>query len=104
MSRSINVDPGPRRSCPSRPRRIAFALRLALTPLLALPLSASAQNGLLDIGALRVTCDRGAGVSTDGSVVVGHDCNANGANPRAFRWTSGGGMVDMAATKGVSVE
>ncbi|GIV15994.1 MAG: hypothetical protein KatS3mg022_1429 [Armatimonadota bacterium] len=39
------------------------------------------------------------GVSADGSVVVGEVRNASGL-PRAFRWTSGGGMQDLGTLGG----
>ncbi len=101
MSRRINDYSRPQRSWPSRPRRLAFALRLALTPLLALPLSASAQSGIEDLGAGRYPwAFMAPGVSGDGLVVVGHASDANDANRRVFRWTNGGDMVDFGTLGG----
>jgi probable HAF family extracellular repeat protein len=100
MRHRINEDSRPRLSCPSRPRRRALALGLALAPLLALPLSASAQGGIEDIGTLGGSYSAASGVSADGSVVVGSATFVGNAEIRAFRWTRGGGMVDLGSLGG----
>jgi probable HAF family extracellular repeat protein len=92
MSRRINDVP--------RPRRLAFALRLALTPLLALPLFASAQSGMADLGTMGGTDSGASGISADSSVVVGYAYTTGNADFRAFRWTSEGGMVDLGTLGG----
>jgi len=102
MSRRIKDEPLPRRSCRFRSRRLAFALRLALTPLLALPLSASAQSGIEDIGTLGGMYSVAIGVSVDGLVVVGSVFSADLSVIRPFRWTSGGGMVGLGTLGGMS--
>ncbi len=64
--------------------------------LYALPLFAG--GSLTDLGVLTGgAASEAAGVSADGSVVVGWSTDGSG-NPRAFYWTQAGGMVDLAGS------
>ena len=60
------------------------------------------QEGLQDLGTLSGgTISRAAGVSADGSTVVGYG-NAGLAGMRAFRWTAASGMVSLGTLPGMT--
>jgi len=60
------------------------------------------QVGLQDLGTLPGgTISRAAGVSADGSTVVGYG-NAGLAGIRAFRWTAASGMVSLGTLPGMT--
>jgi len=65
----------------------------------ALPAIAQAEDGIADLGTLGGDYSAALGVSADGAVVVGWAENGDRVE-RAFRWTSGEGMVDLGNTLG----
>lgn len=82
---------------PSR-RALWFALLSLAASLSALPLKASAQDGITDLGTLGGTFSSGDGVSANGTVVVGTSTIAVNTY-RAYRWTSSG-MVNLGTLGG----
>jgi probable HAF family extracellular repeat protein len=61
------------------------------------------QEGLQDLGTMPGgTSSHAAGVSADGSTVVGYGGTSGFTGVRAFRWTSAGGMVGLGAPSGMA--
>lgn len=80
-------------------RRVLAACALAASLLAS---RAFAVVTLTNLGTLAFTGAHGNGVSTAGAVSVGDYTDfAGGIVPRAFRWTSAGGMVDIGTLGGV---
>jgi probable HAF family extracellular repeat protein len=87
------------------PRASHSSNYLSLVPVMwvvfALPLSASAQSSLTDLGVLLpgALSSSAYGVSSDGTVVVG---SSHFFSQEAFRWTQAGGMVGLGTLNGGS--
>ena len=62
--------------------------------------NAWSTDSILGLGTLGGGFSNGAGVSADGSVVVGSSYLSDGTTEHAFRWTSTGGMVDIGSLGG----
>lgn len=79
-----------------RIRPLTLALRLVFAlPLVTLPSSAAAEDGITDLGTLGTgSWSQATGASTNGSVVVGTTATSNNSVIRAYRWT-GSGMADL---------
>jgi len=58
------------------------------------------SGGMVDLGTLGGLHSFANGVSSDGSVVVGYSDVTGNAAQHAYRWTSGGGMVDLGVLTG----